>query len=347
LLAVKEKAAAECTPYIKLPYSKHQGAPKWLKHLPSPLPTDALILDKQSFVELLEFLIDNSYFQFAGKSFKQTKGIVMGSNMAVHLANLYLFTYEFDFIRQQVFKPPVDTNDHAINKHNKLVWNHARKIIQAFMYTGRYIDDLITIGNRWFEPALLSLNHPVKYNIKFGDQPPVIINGIYPCAFGPIDGFSIEVQRSSPDRAMYNWFMDLAIYRLVHEDIPCSQYFKTGIYNKRKFALHMLPPPAYTHIHSHCSHWSKLSTFYSQVIRATRICNDYPLFIQESTEFFRRMMRAHHKVYDMWPIIYKGLKFAARRFGRPLKEVIDDFMFRTNDTRLDYVVSCQFDNIPP
>jgi hypothetical protein len=242
--------------YIKLPLKKHHGEPRWLKKLPTVHDADSIILTKDSFAELFVYLIDNSYFQFAGQAFKQTKGIVMGSNMAVYLANLYLFTYEFDFIQQDVFRKPAVLADCAVSKHNHSVWVHARDIIQGFMFTGRYIDDLINIGSRKFcEPALLNINHPHKYNITIGNKPPVYINGIYPCATDNHDGFTIEIQHACHEGTMYNWFMDLAIYRYVQHDTPCSQYFKTGIYNKRSFALHMLPAPTYTHVHSHCSHW--------------------------------------------------------------------------------------------
>jgi len=47
----------------------------------------------------LDFLVDN-FFIIAGDSlFKQTIGIPMGTNCAVFLANLYLFTYEYDFMK--------------------------------------------------------------------------------------------------------------------------------------------------------------------------------------------------------------------------------------------------------
>jgi hypothetical protein len=219
------------------------------------------------------------------------------------------------------------------------------------MFSGRYIDDLFSIGNRKFIPALLNINHPHKYNITIGNHPPVYINGIYPCATADNpDGFTIELQHAvvggSID-SMYNWFMDVAIYKHTHDDIACSQYFKTGIYNKRKFALHMLPAPAYTHIHSHCSHWSKLSTFYSQIIRATRICNNYNAFIAASAEVYRCMIRAGHDRFDMWAIIYKSLKFGARHYCMRITDVVDAFTAMVNDDKLDFVHAEMFQHSTP
>jgi hypothetical protein len=50
----------------------------------------------------LYFLLDNLYITVGGSLFKQTIGIPMGTNCAVFLANLYLFTYEFDFMKRLV-----------------------------------------------------------------------------------------------------------------------------------------------------------------------------------------------------------------------------------------------------
>ena len=71
--------------------------------------------------------MDNTYVRFAGRLWHQVIGIPMGTNCAGFLANLYCFTYEFEFLK-------------------KVVKDASKSIIAREMYLAkRYIDDLITI----------------------------------------------------------------------------------------------------------------------------------------------------------------------------------------------------------
>jgi hypothetical protein len=49
---------------------------------------------------MLEFLIDNIFVMFGGRVFQQTAGIPMGTNYAPLLADLFLYSYEADFIQK-------------------------------------------------------------------------------------------------------------------------------------------------------------------------------------------------------------------------------------------------------
>jgi hypothetical protein len=48
---------------------------------------------------MLEFFINNIFAMFGGRVFQQTVGIPMGTNCAPLLANLFLYSYEADFIQ--------------------------------------------------------------------------------------------------------------------------------------------------------------------------------------------------------------------------------------------------------
>ena len=48
---------------------------------------------------MLEFLIDNIFAMFGGRVFQQTVNIPMGKNGAPLLADLFLYSYEADFIQ--------------------------------------------------------------------------------------------------------------------------------------------------------------------------------------------------------------------------------------------------------
>ena len=50
--------------------------------------------------EMLGFLIDNIFVVFGSKIFQQTIGIPMGTNCAPLLADLFLYSYEAEFIQK-------------------------------------------------------------------------------------------------------------------------------------------------------------------------------------------------------------------------------------------------------
>ena len=52
----------------------------------------------KELIDCINFVIDNSYVVFKGKVYRQVIGIPMGTNCAPHLANIFLHTYEVDFI---------------------------------------------------------------------------------------------------------------------------------------------------------------------------------------------------------------------------------------------------------
>ena len=79
------------------------------------------------------FLVDNVYLSFS-KDFilRQRIGIPMGTNAAVFIANLFCFTYEYEFVTRCVNAGRVD-------------------LLSKFRYTMRYIDDLLSADNSLFE----------------------------------------------------------------------------------------------------------------------------------------------------------------------------------------------------
>ena len=96
------------------------------------------------FIELLEFLIDNIYVKFGESVFRQTIGIPMGTNCAPLLANLYLFYHEYKFFENL----PKD------DKRSK-----------CFGLTFRYIDDLLSINNKYFKQCIPSI-YPNELELK-------------------------------------------------------------------------------------------------------------------------------------------------------------------------------------
>ena len=53
---------------------------------------------EEDIIKMLEFLVDNTFVVFAGKVFQQIVGIPMGTNCAPLLADIFLYSYEAEFI---------------------------------------------------------------------------------------------------------------------------------------------------------------------------------------------------------------------------------------------------------
>ena len=97
-------------------------------------------------IQMLNFLIDNIYIEFGGIIFQQTIGIPMGTNCAPLLADLFLYSYESDFIK-------------------RIKRNGAKKTCSSFNFTFRYIDDVLSLNNPRFGDYLDSI-YPEELEIK-------------------------------------------------------------------------------------------------------------------------------------------------------------------------------------
>ena len=83
---------------------------------------------EDDIIKMLEFLVHNTFVVFAGKVFKQTVGIPMGTNCAPLLADIFLYSYETDFIQI-------------------LLSTGKKHLAYRFNLTYRYIDDVLSINN--------------------------------------------------------------------------------------------------------------------------------------------------------------------------------------------------------
>ena len=85
-------------------------------------------------VNMLEYLVDNIFIEVGNRVFRQCIGIPMGTDCAPLIANLFLFYYEYNFM-----KGLIKTN---IN------------LAKRFSTTVRYIDDLLTLNNTRFQEEI-------------------------------------------------------------------------------------------------------------------------------------------------------------------------------------------------
>jgi len=79
-------------------------------------------------IDMISWLIDNTYVTIGDTVFQQAIGIPMGTDCAPYLANLFLFAYEFAFL-----------NDTLKEKDFKT--------LHKFKKCYRYIDDLLAVNN--------------------------------------------------------------------------------------------------------------------------------------------------------------------------------------------------------
>ena len=59
-------------------------------------------LTVNQLVEMFNFLIDTIYIQIGSAVYQQTIGIPMGTDCAALVADLFLFSYEFEFIKSLI-----------------------------------------------------------------------------------------------------------------------------------------------------------------------------------------------------------------------------------------------------
>ena len=81
--------------------------------------------------KMIEFLIDNIFVQFGGRLFCQAIGIPMGTNCVPLLADLFLYSYENEFL-------------------DNMIRSGHRRLARSFNLCYRYIDDLIVFNNKKF-----------------------------------------------------------------------------------------------------------------------------------------------------------------------------------------------------
>ena len=75
---------------------------------------------------MLGFLVDKIYVVFGDQVFQQTVGIPTDTNCATLLADLFLHSYEAEFVQ-------------------KLLRDNNKKLAVSFNHTFRYIDDVLPI----------------------------------------------------------------------------------------------------------------------------------------------------------------------------------------------------------
>ena len=91
--------------------------------------------------------MDNIYIRFGTKLYRQIVGILMGTNCNPLVADLFLFCYERDFMKD-------------ISSGNQA------DVIKAFNTTSRYLDDLLNIDNHPYFEGMVNEIYPSELQLN-------------------------------------------------------------------------------------------------------------------------------------------------------------------------------------
>ena len=100
--------------------------------------------------KMIEFLVDNIFVQFGWRLFRQATGIPMGTNSAPLLADLFLYSYENEFL-------------------DNMIRNGHRRLARSFNLCYRYIDDLIVFNSKTFLDYLKEI-YPSQLTVETANK---------------------------------------------------------------------------------------------------------------------------------------------------------------------------------
>ena len=208
------------------------GEHKWLRNKQPVHKNSAkrVYVDEAVLRRWIDYLVRNTYLHVGSELVvQQCVGLPMGTNCAVHLANYFLFGYEYDFVRRAV----------SAGK---------REVLEAFRWTLRFIDDLVSVDNPLFRPFC------------YFDITEVIdgLAGIYPKFLNLKEESNSELEVD---------YIDTTIYR-----VDGVGPYRTRVFDKRdKPPLLGLETDKFPHASSFLSSRSKYGVLTGQLHRFLRI----------------------------------------------------------------------------
>ena len=180
-------------------------------------------ISEEMLITSVEYLIDNIYVNIGNKTYRQCIGIPMGTDCAPLVANLFLFYYEYKYMRNLI-------------KCNLM-------LAKRFTNTMRYIDDLLTLNNTSFNSAIDDI-YPEELTLKktsesstalsYLDIQITIVNGKYSTAvYDKQDNFNFRIvnfpylNSNIPSGPAYGVY----ISQLVRIGRICSDYSDFALRN--------------------------------------------------------------------------------------------------------------------
>lgn len=258
----------------------------------------------ESVCAAIQYLVSHTLLTFGDRVFRQTLGIPMGTNPAVHLATLLLFAYELAHVRRctrficdptlQYFYPRVLTPADlpallALTTPELFIRRKdiARFILFQFRFTCRYIDDILALGNIIIKDMLFE----TRLFLGFA--------GIYPICLG-------ITLASAGTTAPY---LDMRLYFLPNGLLTTELYDKR---REQRFANIQLV--RFPHVSSNLSDRCKYNCISGEFHRLRRIVLQQDNFCRELARVqvqlesrgysSRRLLRRLHKHCHAYPHLY-------------------------------------------
>jgi hypothetical protein len=271
---------------VPLEWLEHAGPiSSWCRRDGQGRKIRAQVFTEQSLTYLFDYIIDHTYVQFGGHLYQQAIGIPMGINFAVHLSNYYLFTYEYDFLHQlhQVLDDPAlaehgyapaatwallqrldPTFDLQPAPHRVTRWeplqpqvqevsrkDAARMLLDAYRYTVRYVDDLLSIANPAFPHLLYTSSrwfgfkglYPPELQLSPGSQGLKVVymdmylEALATPAKGQLGSFVATIETTLYDKCIHGPLAGLGIIKYPHITSNLSWQCKYNILTTEFYRL--------------------------------------------------------------------------------------------------------------
>ena len=208
-------------------------------------------------IELIEFLIDNIFIGVGNKIFRQHIGIPMGTNCAPLLANLYLFYYEYTYMKKLI-------------KTNFL---QARR----FNNTVRYIDDLLTFNNPGFSDEIANI-YPPELVLKRTTENPLCVSYLDICiTLGQHRFFTTIFDKRD------NFNFDIVNFPFLSSNIPTNPAY--GVYISQLIRISRICCEYSAFIKRHYMITSRLIR---QGFWYTRLCNRFKRYSRRHASLFNK-----------------------------------------------------------
>ena len=112
--------------------------------------THTVTWSKQQLICQVKYLIQNIYVTCGDSLFRQVIGIPMGTDCAPFLANLYLYSYEYQWLEKKYKNKEFD-------------------VLKKFNYCFRYLDDLLCINNDQLMDSVMEDIYPKELALTSDD----------------------------------------------------------------------------------------------------------------------------------------------------------------------------------
>ncbi len=169
-------------------------------------------IDCNTLIEMITWLIDNTFVTIGSSVFKQVIGIPMGTDCAPYLANLFLYSYEFDFLNDTL-------------KHKDFTTLH------KFNKCHRYIDDLLAVNNDDLLKDYKNRIYPPELQLNCEDKSNQVVNYL---------DLHLEIKNSTITYSLYDkrdsFGFEIVNFPNLSGNIPTNQSYGVFISQLVRYA---------------------------------------------------------------------------------------------------------------